>query len=240
VFVKIGRFGKDDTDLRYQDVEEGNIIVLLRNVLERLEQKYLIKNITFEGMYRIETLEYPTTALREMLLNSMVHRSYTGSFTQMRVYDNKINLWNEGGLPEGITLEALKRSHKSKPRNLLIADVCFKGGLIDAWGRGTLSIIDACKTTGLPEPELKEEDGGFMVTLFKDNLTEEQLKKLGLNDRQVDAILFYREKGEITSSEYAERYKVSDRTARRDLSELTGIKLLNNEGDTNLSKYIFI
>jgi ATP-dependent DNA helicase RecG len=55
-----------------------------------------------------------------------------------------------------------------------------------------------------------------------------------------NAILFYREKGETTSSEYAERYKVSDRTARRDLSELIDIKLLNNEGDTNLSKYIFI
>ena len=239
-FVKIGRFAKDDTDLRYQDVEEGNIIVLLRNVLEWLDQKYLIKQITFEGMYRIEKSEYPVPALREMLLNSLVHRSYMGSFTQMRVYDDKINLWNDGGLPEGISLEALKRSHKSKPRNLLIADVCFKGGLIDAWGRGTLRIIDTCKEAGLPEPELIEEDGGFMVTLFKNNLSEEQLKKLGLNDRQVDAILFYREKGEITSSEYAERYKVSDRTARRDLSELIEIKLLSNEGDTNLSKYIFI
>jgi ATP-dependent DNA helicase RecG len=100
-------------------------------------------------MYSIEKSEYPVTALREMLLNSMVHRSYMGSFSQMRVYDDKINLWNEGGLPDGITLEALKRSHKSKPRNLLIADVCFKGGLIDAWGRGTISIIDACKEAGL-------------------------------------------------------------------------------------------
>ena len=57
-----------------------------------------------------------------------------------------------------------------------------------------------------------------MVTLFKNNLTEEQLKKLGLNEKQIDAILFYKLKGEITSSEYAERYKISDRTARRDLS----------------------
>ncbi|GHU67813.1 hypothetical protein FACS189413_03320 [Bacteroidia bacterium] len=68
-FVKIGRFTKNDADLRYQDVEEGNIIVLLRNVLERLYQKYLIKQITFEGMYRIEKSEYPVPALREMLLN---------------------------------------------------------------------------------------------------------------------------------------------------------------------------
>jgi ATP-dependent DNA helicase RecG len=239
VYVKIGHFGKDDKDLRYQDVEEGNVIVLLRNVLERLEQKYLIKNITFKGMYRIETLEYPTLALREMLLNSIVHRSYIGSFSQMRVYEDKLKLWNEGGLPDGITLQALKIEHTSKPRNLLIADVCFKGGLIDAWGRGTISIIDECKAAGLPEPELTERDGGFLVTLFKNQLTEEQLKKLGLNDRQVDAILFYRTKGEITGLEYSERYKIAERTARADLSELVDKKLLYKQGETKSVKYLF-
>jgi len=226
VFVKIGRFGKNDADLRYQDVEEGNIIVLLRNVLERLFQKYLIKNITFEGMYRIETPEYPTVALREMLLNSMVHRSYMGSFTQMRVYDDKINLWNEGGLPEGVTLELLKQSHTSKPRNLLIADVCFKGGLIDAWGRGTISIIDECKAAGLPEPELVERFGGFMVTLFKDSLTEEQLVKLGLNQRQIKAVLYVKEKGKITNSEYQKINDCSRATANRDLTELAQKNIL--------------
>jgi ATP-dependent DNA helicase RecG len=231
VFVKIGRFAKDDKDLRYQDVEEGNIIILLRNVLGRLDQKYLIKNITFEGMYRIETPEYPTAALRETLLNSMVHRSYMGSFSQMRVYDDKINLWNEGGLPEGISLDALKRSHKSKPRNLLIADVCFKGGLIDAWGRGTISIIDACKEAGLPEPELIEEDGGFMVTLFKDRFSEEELLKSGLNERQIKAVLYVKNKGKITNKEYQELNSVAKPTATRDLSELTdNYKILKNSG----------
>jgi ATP-dependent DNA helicase RecG len=231
VFVKIGRFANDDADLRYQDVEEGNIIVLLRNVLEQLDHKYLTKQITFEGMYRIEKSEYPAPALREMLLNAMVHRSYMGSFTQMRVYDDKINLWNEGGLPEGISLEALKRSHKSKPRNLLIADVCFKGGLIDAWGRGTISIIDVCKNAGLPEPELIEEDGGFMVTLFKNNLTEDQLKKLGLNERQVKAVLYVKEKGKITNKEYQEINKISRQMATNELYNLTKLfKLLVNKG----------
>jgi len=238
VYVKIGRFGKDDIDLRYQDVEEGNLIVLLRTVLERLEQKYLIKNISFEGMYRIETLEYPTLALREMLLNSMVHRSYMGSFSQMRVYDDNINLWNEGGLPDGVTLDSLKRSHKSKPRNLLIADVCFKGGLIDAWGRGTISIIDECKKAGLPEPEMKEEDGGFTVTLFKDRFSEEQLQQLGLNERQVKAVLYVKEKGEITTSAYTKLYAVAERTARNDLNELSDKQILKRIGETNLAKYI--
>ncbi|GHT67829.1 ATP-dependent DNA helicase [Bacteroidia bacterium] len=238
-FVKIGRFAKDDADLRFQEVEEGNLIALLRNVLEQLNHKFLIRNIEFEGFFRVEKGEYPVPALREMLLNALVHRNYMGSFIQIRVYDDKINIWNEGMLPEGISLESLRRSHSSRPRNPLIADVCFKGGLIDAWGRGTIRIIDTCKEAELPEPELTERDGGFLVTLFKNNLTEEQLVKLGLNERQVDAILYYRSKGEITTSEYAAKYNVSDRTARRDLSELIERQLIKNEGDTNNSKYIF-
>ena len=239
-FVKIGRFAKDDADLRFQEVEDGNLIDLLRNVLAQLNRKFLIRNIEFEGFFRIEKGEYPVPALREMLLNALIHRTYMGSFIQIRVYDDKINIWNEGMLPEGISLESLKRSHSSRPRNPLIADVCFKGGLIDTWGRGTIRIIDTCKEAGLPEPELIERDGGFLVTLFKNNFTEEQLKKIGLNERQVDAILFYRSKGEVTSSEYAAKYSVSDRTARRDLSELIEKKFIENKGDTNLSKYIFI
>jgi ATP-dependent DNA helicase RecG len=133
----------------------------------------------------------------------------------------------------------LKRTHFSKPRNLLIADVCFKGGLIDAWGRGTIRIINTCKEAGLPEPELLERDGGFLVTLFKNNLTEEQLVKLGLNERQVDAILFYRAKGEITGLEYADRYKIAERTARVDLSELVEKKILYKQGETKSVKYLF-
>ena len=236
-FVKIGRFGKNDTDLRFQEVEEGNLIILLRNVLEQLNRKFLIRPIDFEGMYRIEKHEYPVPAVREMLLNALIHRTYMGAFIQIRVYDDKISIWNDGMLPDGINLEKLKQPHSSKPRNLIIADVCFKGGLIDAWGRGTVKIIETCLEAGLPEPEFIERDGGFLVTLFKNNLTEEQLKKLGLNERQIDAILFYRAKGEITSSEYAERYKISDRTARTDLIELVDKRLIVKQGEYKTTKF---
>jgi len=237
-FVKIGRF-KGDADLRFQDVEEGNLIVLLKNVLERLDHKYLTRSIEFKGMLRLEHSEYPIPALREMLLNALVHRTYMGSFTQIRVYDDKITIWNHGTLPEEITLESLKQVHSSYPRNPLIADVCFKGGLIDSWGRGTVRIIETCKEAGLPEPELTERDGGFLVTLYKDNLTEEQLVKLGLNTRQIEALSFYKEKGWILSSEYAEKFDVTDRTARTDLIELVEKKLLTKQGDKKNTKYYF-
>jgi ATP-dependent DNA helicase RecG len=238
-FVKIGRFGKSDTDLRFQEVEEGNLIVLLRNVIEQLNRKFLIRPIEFEGMYRIEKHEYPVPAVREMLLNALIHRAYMGSFIQIRVYDDKISIWNDGELPAGMNLDKLKQPHSSKPRNLIIADVCFKGGLIDAWGRGTIKIIETCLEAELPEPELIERDGGFLVTLFKDSLTEEQLIKLGLNERQIDAILFFKVQRAITGAEYAKRYNIAERTARVDLADLVERKLLYKRGETKSVKYLF-
>ncbi|MBF4470940.1 ATP-binding protein [Flavobacterium sp. HJJ] len=166
--VKIGRFGVNDADLRFQEVEEGNIIELLKTVPNQLNYKFFTKPIDFEGLLRIEKDEYPVAAVREMLLNALVHRSYMGSMIQMRVYDNKLNIWNEGLLPEGMDFESLKHHHISRPRNPLIADVCFKAGYIDSWGRGTLKIYEACKEMDLPEPEIISMDGGILVTVYKD------------------------------------------------------------------------
>lgn len=240
-FVKIGRFGKGDTDLRFQEVEEGNLIVLLRNVIEQLNHKFLIRPVEFEGLYRIEKNEYPVPALREMLLNALIHRTYMGVFTQLRVYDDKISIWNDGELPQGVTLEKLKQHHSSRPRNLIIADVCFKGGLIDAWGSGTVRIIETCKAAGLPEPVLEERDGGFAVTLYKDNLTEEQLVKLGLNARQVKAVQYVKEKGKITNKEYQEINDISNRTATNELKELAeefGLMKMSGAGAGTFYEFI--
>lgn len=230
-FVKIGRFGKDDADLVFQETEEGNLLVLLQSVLNQLNHKFLTRQITFEGMYRIEKGEYPIPAIREMLLNALVHRNYMGAPIQIRVYDDKINIWNDGTLIGGLTAEALKRSHSSKPRNPIIAEVCFKGGMIDAWGRGTIKIIDTCKQAELPEPEMKELDGGFIVTLFKDNLNKEQLTKFRLNERQIKAVMFVKEKGKITNSEYQTLNEVSKRTATNELTQLIDeFKLMKKSG----------
>ena len=99
LFVKIGRFGESVVDMRFQEVCEGNLFQILRDVMEQLEKKFLIKPVRFEGLRRIEELEYPVPALREMLLNAVVHRNYMGSMTQLKVMDDRISLWNAGTLP---------------------------------------------------------------------------------------------------------------------------------------------
>jgi len=226
ITVKIGKFGKTADELLYEEVEEGNLFKILQNVLQQLNRKFFKNPIDFEGMQRVEKGEYPVAAIREMLLNALVHKSYPGASIQIRIYDDKINFWNEGTLPPELTIDSLTKQHPSIPRNPIIADVCYKGGFIDTWGRGTLKIINACKETELPSPEIKEEFGGFSVTIFKDVLTEEQLKKLGLNERQIKAVLYLKENKKITNKDYQQLNNCSRNTATNDLSSLVDKNLI--------------
>ncbi len=170
--VMIGRFGEDSEDLKFQELVEGNLIYTLQEVQTQLNHKFLTRPVDFVGMMRQEKDEYPVAALREMLLNALVHKKYGGAAIQLRVFDDRLSIWNEGALPSGLTIESLKTEHNSKPPNPLIADVCFKAGYIDTWGRGTLKIYKTCKEAGLPDPEIVEKDGGIEVTLYKVDISE--------------------------------------------------------------------
>lgn len=228
--VKIGRFGVEDDDLKFQEVVEGNLLHLLRETVLELNRKFFVKPISFEGLQRIEKDEYPVAAVREILLNALVHRDYMSSFIQVRIYDDKFWVWNSGKLPEDISLESLRVVHSSHPRNPLIADVCFKGGYIDSWGRGTLKIINACREAELPEPSITEQFGGMLVEVFKSRYAPDQLRKLGLNDRQINAVLYVAENGSITNSQYQKLFDVSRNTASNDLKNLVESGILSSSG----------
>ena len=153
------------------------------------------------------------------------------------MYDNHVSIWNEGNLPQGITQETLKRNHPSRPRNPLIADVCFKGGYIDAWGRGTIKIINTCLEAGLPEPDIKEQDGGMLVTLFKQTNNKIELPKKALNERQEKAILYVQEKGRITNAQYQKLFDVSRNTASNDLKQLVEMKVFITSGAKGIGAF---
>ena len=167
VEFQIGRFGKDEGDLLEQDIIEGNIIQMADKVMEVLRFKYLHAPIRFEGMQRIETLEIPDKAFREILYNAIAHKLYSGAAIQMHVYDDRIEIWNDGNLPEGYTTETLMRRHSSKPRNKNIAFTFFKAGFIDRWGLGYKKIMDGFKEVGMKQPTIELADGGVRVTVWR-------------------------------------------------------------------------
>ena len=169
---RIGRFMVDDTDLIHHDDIEGNILQMADKVMWKLRQDYLIAPIHYEGMHRVEQLEVPEEALRELVYNAIVHRDYLGADTQMKVYNDRIWLWNEGELPEGFSVEKASKEHLSKPRNRLIANVFYKAGFIESWGRGVGKVCKAFANAHLPVPTFENYWGGSLVIISRGQQSE--------------------------------------------------------------------
>ncbi|MEW6618807.1 MAG: ATP-binding protein [bacterium] len=230
--VKIGKF-LTETEIQFTDIVKGNLFEQIENALEILRSKYLVSEIKYEGIHRRDILEYPYESLREAIINALIHRDYLGSSNiQIRVYSDKLIIMNEGKLPPEVPVDKLKTEHLSKPRNRLLAEIFYYAGLIESWGRGTIKIVDNCLQQELPEPDFVEEYGVMKVVFYKDKWAEENLKKMGLNERQIKAVMYVKEKGKITNKEYREICNTSERTATRDLASLVSLEIFEQIGIT--------
>jgi len=236
-YLKIGKF-LTETEIQTTDMVEGNLFQQLENTLETLRTKYLVSNIKFEGIHRRDILEYPYEALREAIINALIHRDYIGtSAIQIRVYNDKLVIMNEGKLPPEVPVEKLKTEHLSKPRNSLLAKAFYLAGFIESWGRGTIKIVENCLQQGLPEPDFIEEYGVMKVVFYKDKFTAENLKKLGISERQIKAVMYVKEKGKITNKEYQEINNCSRNTASNDLRRLVENHILKESGVKGAGSY---
>ncbi|MBC8484866.1 MAG: putative DNA binding domain-containing protein [Bacteroidetes bacterium] len=230
--IRIGKF-LSDTEIQTTDIIKGNLFVQLESALEILRTKYLVSNIKYEGIHRRDILEYPYEALREAIINALIHRDYSGtSQIQIRVYSDKLIIMNEGKLPPEIPVEKLKTNHLSIPRNTLLAKIFYYAGFIESWGHGTIKIIENCIKQGLPEPDFIEEYGVMTVIFYKDKWNEKNLKKLELNERQIKAVMYVKENGKITNNQYQKIFSVSKATATRNLTTLVNKGLLVQYGET--------
>lgn len=265
VEFQIGRFGKHEGDLLEMDIIEGNIIQMADKVMEVLKFKYLHSPIRFEGMQRIEKLEIPDKAFREILYNAIAHRIYTGASIQMHVYDDRIEVWNDGELPSGYTPDTLMRKHASKPRNKNIAYAFFKAGFIDRWGLGYKRICDGFAAEGMKLPIVEAVDGGIKVTVWRKETTDDDVKDdvkdvvkdvvKELTERQ--ALIYDIIKANvmkdvmkatsdvvkddvITASSLAVQFSVDERTIQRDFQELQRRGLIGREGGRKDGKWIIL
>ena len=160
-YVKIGFF-RDDVDLLYHDEIHGDLFTQVARTIDLLSTKYLRAGIRYEGIRRVESFPVPSSALREAVLNAVVHKDYaSGATIQISVYDDKLMIWNPGQLPPDWKAEDLLEKHESKPFNPDVAHAFFRAGLVEAWGRGIDLILADCRQAGVPTPELRFKRGGF-------------------------------------------------------------------------------
>jgi len=241
-YSKVGRFKNNTIILDTVEVK-GNLFQQLDGILEAIKKNInvrfdtSVKELSLEGVARREIWDYPLDALREAVINALVHRDYldTSSSIEVRIYDDQIILSNPGKLMPPLTIEQLKETHSGRRRNPLIAAVFYYANLIESWGSGTLKMIDLCKEQNLPEPEFverKEGLGEFTVVFYKDIFNEEELRKRGLKERQIKAVMYVKRNGKITNKEYQEISKISERTATRDLLDLVDKNIFVQVGST--------
>ncbi len=230
-----GAFTNDTNLIRTDDVD-GNLFVQVEEALSLLRTKYIFSSVSYDGIYRKDEMVYPEKALREAITNAVVHRDYSAYHTQIKVFPDRLVLWNNGGLPNGISIEDLLKNHVSQPRNELLADVFFKAGLIETWGRGTVLMMEECRAHKLPDPIFREESGGFSVSLFNSSYISE-LQIPGLTPRQKKIVGFVIKNGSITNEQCRELTEVSKATATRDLADLVKKGVLDQKGSSRKTSY---
>jgi ATP-dependent DNA helicase RecG len=144
-------------------------------------------------------------------------------------YDDRLTIRNPGILPLGITIEDLFKPYSSVLRNKGIGGIFYDMGWIEQWGSGIDKMCKACLKAGLPEPQF-EELQGFQVTFRKNSFTEEYLRNLGMNERQIKALKYVKENGSITNKDYQIINDVSRQMATIELGELNKKRILERVG----------
>ncbi|RLB91918.1 MAG: transcriptional regulator, partial [Deltaproteobacteria bacterium] len=177
--------------------------------------------------------EIPKEVVSEAIVNAVAHRDYTSNAgVQVMLFADRLEVWNPGELPPSLTPERLREPHASIPRNPLIAEPLYLAHYIEKVGTGTLDMIERCREAGLPEPDFEQRAGQFVVTLWRDWLTDKMIKELDLNERQKRAISYVRQEGRISNTEYQTLTGVAKRTAHRDLADLVEKRVFQRVGKT--------
>ncbi len=187
------------------------------------------------------TFELPSDAVGEALVNAIVHRDYhSNASVEVRLFSDRLEVWNPGRLPGTLTLEDLRHDHPSVPNNPLMAESLYLTRYIEKAGSGTQRMIELCLAAGLPEPQFKQQSGSFILTLWRDWLTTEAIRQFDLNERQRQAILFIKTAQRLTNTDYQKNFRVSKPTASRDLEDMVKKGILEKMGITGKGTYYIL
>ena len=260
-YIKIGYFGKSDSDLVYQDEVHGPLIEQVDKTVDLVYTKYMKALIDYEGVQRIEQFMFHKDAFREILLNAIVHKDYSScNPIQISVYEDKIYIWNDGEMPPNLdSTDKLFMKHSSKPFNPKLANVFFKSGMIEAWGRGFEKIREACALYDGPLPEYEINEAGIMVLckacdrylelipakkkvdsiISDERIMSEKTSELR-KEPIVKIVNYLKDNEEITTAKGVEITGKSEAQVRRYLKVLCNLGIIKSTKTTKGNTYIKI
>lgn len=217
-YIKIGFFRDEKGNLEFQDEVHGPLMEQVGKAMDLIKTKYLIYRISYEGISRRETPQFPVEAIRESLMNAIAHKDYsTGAPIQISVFPDHITFWNAGQLPVDWTTDYLFENHPSSPFNPLIANAFFRSGDIESWGRGYKRILEAVGSYGLLPPKM-EMKSGLMITYYTD--VRSQLLAQRVDERYIPVIEYAVRNGSVTNSDVQRILNTNRTTAYRVLQQM--------------------
>ena len=236
--IKAATFsGTDKTT--FQDRREfgGSLFQQMEEMYAYLDMRNRTK-ATFQGLYRTDIRDYPEEALREALLNSLVHREYSFSAsTLISIYDDRIEFVSVGGLPAGISLEDIMLG-LSVCRNPKLAAIFYRLELIEAYGTGMPKIMKAYAGTDL-EPKIEVTNNAFKISLPNLNFETNNPSTQEPLSVEEESILNYLTDHEfIVRAEVDKLLGVSQATSNRILKKMVDKQILAQNGTGKNTKYI--
>ena len=220
-YIKLGFFAGEDDDLKFQNEVHGPLMLQVDEVIRLLEERYLIHAIAYDKHHRRERIQYPEDSLRESVLNAIVNKDYTSGYPiQISVYPDHLSVWNSGRLPDGWTVSHLFVKHPSMPYNPSLANVFFRSGDIESWGRGYRRIVRKNEAAGLLPPMVQTEDG-LRVTHYVD--VNAQVLAMGAEERMAPILEHVLKNHRVTNADVQKLLGVSKPTATRLLQKLEGV-----------------
>ncbi|MCL2204332.1 MAG: HTH domain-containing protein [Defluviitaleaceae bacterium] len=267
-YVKIGMFA-NEADLLYQHEVHGPLITMPDKVIDIIYSNYFKGMISYEGIQRVENWNVPQGAFTEAITNAICHRDYsTGIPIQIKVFPDRVIIYNDGCLSEKWTLHDVLNTHRSEPHNPAIATAFFRAGIIESWGRGITNIKNACETAGKPEPTFEfKRDREFSVTFFTgDNIANTSTERFAngdiandpikdllndpikdllndpikdlLNSTQQELVSILAKSPHLTIKELADKLQINERNARKNIKVLKDMGIVERVGSKKSGSWL--
>jgi ATP-dependent DNA helicase RecG len=243
--IQAGRF-KSDTII-IDSISLNSDLITEAEEVYTFVRKHLMTEFIISGEpYRGEKFDYPPEAVREIVMNMIVHRDYRNSNTSsIKIFDNRIEFFNPGKLYGGISInDLLSDNYISQVRNKQIAGAFKESGLIERYGSGIKRVLTSCKNYGLIEPVFEEVYEGFRVTLYKKkidvagNVAGNVVGNVVGNEIKILEMI--RQKPELSSAEIAVIAGLSARTVQRYMRKLVEKRRIRHEGPAKGGRWIVL
>ena len=212
------------------------------SILKQMDDAYSFLSLnnnlraTFDGLRRIDHADYPEEAMREALVNAVVHRDYdySGSII-INIYDDRMEFISLGGLVKGLTLADI-RGGVSQPRNAVIANVFYRLELIESYGTGIQKIMESYAGCGI-EPKFAPAPASFVVTLPNRNTAETAASDPGLS-REENILRLMAKQGAVTRKDVEQLLGCSSFPANKALAALVEQGKIVKTGAARGTKYV--